>query len=884
MAVVALTGQPLWADVITFRVVDAVTRQPIEGATYEVELRWDYGGAVSIGRQSGYETDSLGLGEMPFGTDCEHVTLKVECPGYYGAKRVFAITDGKDTLALGDIALRPSEVLLSEAVVKAKARRFTMHGDTVVFHPEAFQLEEGARLEDLLQKLPGVVLKDGELTWNGKPVRILVQGQESLSADLLRQLPAEALDKIKGYNKQSEAARKAERDDGEEDLVLDLQVKEGWLDKWYAGLEAQGLLPAHALAKLDALRLATKTQAMVFADWNNIGRRFGRNVTSSSESNYGLGTQTYGAGGWYNSWMMPRAKGEDKSTFTINAHLDHFDRSQWSETAIESFLSGEAFSRERRHRNDYSHAFLPNVSGQFVLRPDSAKTFTLDYSFSLSKTRTANDATLTRYDEADAAVSQQQSRETSQQQGGSGQVSALYQHFFADKSHLDFTANVFYDNYTREGSTARHIDYLSEGSSADYLQTLSRPSHQLRLTFRTSYDRWFGKNVLAGVTYQYRNHNGHSQQEMLANGVLDNANSYRRRDANQNHSLSLNATMNFQPFQLLPSLRVERNIERMDYRRGSLDTTATRTAWLLAPSVKTVYKIDKQNKLELNASYSMSQPDILKTVGYLNTSDPLNTSAGNPALRNSSSLNASLGYTANVVRRQRVATAGVSFSREYSPVQDLVAYNPLTAAYHTTFANVRGGSKLELRGSFDQGFGDHLRLRFQHLRASFAKRYAYLTDTGEGFRLNSQRRHGFGGGTVLSYERETWELALKGNLEYTGQRNSLADNYDLYDYSFGLFALWKLGHFELMTDFTDEAHRGYTGSGYNRNRLQWNASVTWKCLKGRGRVAFEAQDILNQGSPHYAEVSANSREEYRWEFFHRYVALSFSYRFEPKGH
>ena len=341
--------------------------------------------------------------------------------------------------------------------------------------------------------------------------------------------------------------------------------------------------------------------------------------------------------------------------------------------------------------------------------------------------------------------------------------------------------------------------------------------------------------------------------------------------------------MNFKPFQIMPGLRAERRIERLAYLRGSLDTTATRTAWLLAPSVKTVYKIDKQNKLELNASYSMSQPDILETVGYLDTSDPLNTSAGNPALRNSRTLNASLGYTANVVRRQRVVTAGISFSRDYHPVQALVAYNPQTAAYHTTFANVRGGSTWELRGSFDQGFGDHLRLHFQHLRASFAKRYAYLTDRGEGFRLNRQHRHGFGGGTELSYERETWELTLKGNLEYTGQRNSRADNYDLYDYSFGLSALWKPGHFELKTEFYDEAHRGYTGSGYNRDRLQWNASATWKCLHGRGRLTFSACDILGQSAPHYAVVSATGREEYRWEFFHQYVALSFLYRIEPKG-
>ena len=88
---VATVSQPVMADVITFRVIDAETGEPIEGALYGVELKWEN----SMGRQSGYETDSLGMGEMEFGTDCPRVTLQVECPGYYSAKRVFSISDGR---------------------------------------------------------------------------------------------------------------------------------------------------------------------------------------------------------------------------------------------------------------------------------------------------------------------------------------------------------------------------------------------------------------------------------------------------------------------------------------------------------------------------------------------------------------------------------------------------------------------------------------------------------------------------------------------------------------------------------------------------------------------------------------------------------------------
>ncbi|MFR1987043.1 MAG: hypothetical protein ACLS29_02245 [Prevotellamassilia sp.] len=53
-------------------------------------------------------------------------------------------------------------------------------GDTVVFNPQAFRLAEGARLNELISKLPGVTEKDGSLQWMGKPIRILMEGRNCL--------------------------------------------------------------------------------------------------------------------------------------------------------------------------------------------------------------------------------------------------------------------------------------------------------------------------------------------------------------------------------------------------------------------------------------------------------------------------------------------------------------------------------------------------------------------------------------------------------------------------------------------------------------------------------------------------------------------------------
>ena len=870
----------LHADVITFRVIDAETRQPIEGAIFGCEMRWDN----SIGRQSGYETDSLGRGTMSFGSDCPTVTLKVECPGYYDAKRVFAISAGNDTLDLGDIALRPSEVMLGEAVVKAKAKRFTMRGDTVVFNPEAFQLEEGARLEELIKKLPGVSIQDGELRWNGKPVRILVQGQESLSANLLSQLPAEAVDRIKGYNKQSEAARKAGCDDGGEDLVLDLQIKEGWLDKWYASLQAMGQTPHHALVMVDGLRLGTKEQAMVFADWNNVGNRYGRSFGGTSYTGYGKGKQTAGAGGWYKSWMMPRAKGEDISTFDISADLDHWDNSQRQGSTTETFFPGEDRTRSVTTSHNYSHAFIPNLRGNLRLRPDSANTFILDWQGGLQRLRSAYHATDERYDEQQVLVTRQTTALRTEESEGNASLWAHYYHFFADKSHLALYAHTRYSSNDADGSTLRTTDYAATDEHSEQLHTYNRPRHQLTVEMGGVYSRWIGPNIQLNARYNFQHDNLRTHLDMLTNGLADVANSYRRNERTATHHFLLYGTFSMKAFQLMPQVSFDRKRERLAYQRAALDTTATRTSWLIAPSLKATWKIDKQNRMELNAAYSTLQPDLLETLNYVDAYDPLNVRRGNPSLLGTHTLTADLGYTVNHVSRQRVFNAKLFFNRTFNPIQTLLSYNPQTAAYLSTQSNVRGGTTWSLLLSFEQGFGEHFRLRLAGITLQSGTAWANLTDTGNGHVLNRQRSLVLAMRPEFSYERDKFEATLFGSINYQGLRNTQTDNYHLCDYQAGVRLLYKFGQFELKTEFKDDAHRGYASSGYDDDRLLWDASITWKCLRGRGLLSLSANDILNQNTPYYTTVEAYRRTEQSYDRLHHFVGLSFTYRLEPKGH
>ena len=223
------------ADIISGRVIDTDTRETLPGATVQ------YMKQINETSYSGSTVIADSLGRFSFFTD-GRVELTVSMLGYYNKKKnVMALSDSrKDTLDIGAIELKMSSQMLQMVEVTGHAKRFTMHGDTIVFNPSAFRLQEGARLDELIKQLPGVeVDANGKLWWNGKPIRLTMDGESLFGGDdLVSQLPAEAVQNIKAYNKASELKEHTGNDDGSEDMVLDLTIKPGFLDRWYGDATA----------------------------------------------------------------------------------------------------------------------------------------------------------------------------------------------------------------------------------------------------------------------------------------------------------------------------------------------------------------------------------------------------------------------------------------------------------------------------------------------------------------------------------------------------------------------------------------------------------------------------------------------------------------------
>ena len=333
------------ADIIRGRVVDGETKDALPEATVKVSQQWgDYGMSMwSV------KTDSLG----EFTTHASaRVTVEVSMLGYYAKKKtVLAFSDSnKDTIDVGTIELKMSPQMMKMVEVTGRARRFTVRGDTIVFNPEAFHLQEGARLDELIRKLPGVEVDDnGQMSWNGKPIRLTMDGENLLGGDqLIKQLPAEAVQDIKAYNKASEFSERTKKDDGTQDMVLDLTIKPGFLDRWYGDVKGAYQTPKYYEAELSMNRLSKSDPVMVFANANNIDKKWRRSLSGSWASwGNGFGREEGGAAGYQHKWTKKEGTQEMKSQYSFSGSIANDNDRRSSGTESETYFPNTAASRWR---------------------------------------------------------------------------------------------------------------------------------------------------------------------------------------------------------------------------------------------------------------------------------------------------------------------------------------------------------------------------------------------------------------------------------------------------------------------------------------------------------------------------------------------------------
>ena len=874
-----------YADIISGRVIDTDSKETLPGATvrYMQQIgESSYSGSTVI-------ADSLGR----FSFNCNgRVELTVSMLGYYQKKKnVMALTDSRrDTLDIGAIELKMSSQMLQMVEVTGHAKRFTMRGDTIVFNPSAFRLQEGARLDELIKQLPGVEADaEGKLWWNGKPIRLTMDGESLFGGnDLVSQLPAEAVQNIKAYNKASELKEHTGNDDGSEDMVLDLTVKPGFLDRWYGDAMAGYRTRNHYEAEVTMNRLSKSDPVMVFGDANNVAKRHRRYQGQYTlNSGYGLGQEQGVSGGYQHNWGREQGDKTLKSYYSISGGLAHDDRWKSSGSETENYFPGEAQSRNKVEGFDRSHELNPTILGMMRWRPDTANTF-----FLWAQVEYDNNRSISRQETEQMVDSGYGYAPTINQHVGTLsrghetriRTSGSWTHFIKDGS-FKIGGGVNYTDGKSQRWADRTITDHQSGLSSTLSQHAIEPMSKLAFIGHMTYEHWLTKQWMLNMEYMLDYNNNRIDRDFTTDGMADAANSFSNRYHNTGHTVTAGSTFNIGKVQLVPSAALNWNREHQDYTRALLDTTAIRNSFKIEPSFKASWKVNRSMSVELNYSYKTTRPELLQTIGYRDLSDPLFITEGNPLLKDSHSHQIQLAYKAIVPSKQ----LSIGFNAKYTTADHnnvtALRYDPETNVYTSRPETVTGNRVWEVNLNYDHGLGNYFRLQ-NDLKVVGGRYYGYLTmlPTDEMPILNRQTSVHPKDKLTVTFDHNWIKASVFAELNADRLRfsQSQSQNTTLWNNNYGMSFEANYRNFVFSTGLTEYMRRGYASSDMNRDNLLWGVSITWKVLKNKGNVKLFAEDILNQDDWRWSSQTAYQQTSEWQDTLHHYIGISFTYHLDAK--
>jgi hypothetical protein len=246
---------------------------------------------------------------------------------------------------LGDKKMVPSS--LEEIIIVAEIIPMQFKEDTLEYNTKAFTTRPGASVEELLKKLPGIeVDESGNIKAQGEDVtKVLVDGKEFFGNDpkiAIKNLSAEALDKVQVFDKKSEEAEFSGIDDGVRDKTINLLLNEKHKNGYFGEIKAG--YGSNDTYKADGkIYRFSKTVQSAFLGMSNNVNEFG--FTHRGDNQYGQqikGLNTSYAGGLNLSYS------NGKTNRYFLSYLKNSNKKDLLETTeSENFVEGNIYYQDQ---------------------------------------------------------------------------------------------------------------------------------------------------------------------------------------------------------------------------------------------------------------------------------------------------------------------------------------------------------------------------------------------------------------------------------------------------------------------------------------------------------------------------------------------------------
>ncbi|GAC1592448.1 MAG: hypothetical protein NVS3B25_12980 [Hymenobacter sp.] len=227
--------------------------------------------------------------------------LEASFVGYERQRRAVAVAG--QPVQLGTLALQAGGgVQLKGVVVTGAVAQSVQKGDTTQFNARAFKTNPDATTGDLIDKLPGVSRgTDGKVQAQSENVQqVLVDGKPFFGNDpdaVLKNLPAEMVDKVEVFDQRSEQSRFSGFDDGNTTKTINIVTKVEFRNGTF-GRVVVGAGPDRYKANGNVNKFRGEQRLSALAQSNNVNEQnFGTEDLLGVVGNFNQGGNGRGGGG-----------------------------------------------------------------------------------------------------------------------------------------------------------------------------------------------------------------------------------------------------------------------------------------------------------------------------------------------------------------------------------------------------------------------------------------------------------------------------------------------------------------------------------------------------------------------------------------------------------
>lgn len=830
-----------------------------------------------------------------------------------------------ESLSLGKLVLKEKATKLKEVTVVSALTPVLQKGDTTQINAGAFKTNPDANAEDLVTKMPGITLIDGKVQAQGENVqKVLVDGKEFFGDDanaVLKNLPAEVIDKIQIFDKKSEQSELTGFDDGNTSKTINIVTKPqfrngtfgkvfagyGYEDKWKGGLN------------LNVFK--NKERITILANTNNLNdQNFSSEDLLGVMSSSGGGNKRGGSGrvggqgrpgGQSNdagnflvdqkngittthSFGINYANQWKKVDFTGSYFLNYSDNNSTNNLFRQYITSrNEGLSykeNSERNSNNINH----RASFKIDWKIDSLNSVLWQPKISVQQ----NDGRSSLFGEnmqSSSLLSNTRNNYSSNLTGMNLSSSILYRHQFNKKGRT-FSINVTPGYNQNKGSSNLNSTtrFFADTLFTDSLNQLANLDVQ-GILFSSNIVYSEPINVNSQLMFSYGTNFNISESDKVTynfSGTDDSYNSLDTALSNmfnseyQSHSLgagyrykngklSFNTGLSYRYAQL--------KAEQVFPNSFNIDKTFNS----ILPSARFQYKFSSKKSLRIFYRSTNNAPSVNQLQNVINNNNPLQLTTGNPDLKQDWQNSLTLRYSSSNTEKSQ--SFFLLLSGTYT--KNYIVNNTFIASGDTLIAPgiiLTSGSQLSRPDNQDGYFNIR---SFNNYSFPVAKIKSNLSLNAGGAytrtpgivnnELNYANSSNIGIGLALSSNiSEKFDFTLSSYTTYNTNSNTLQAELNSVYYNqntkFKIQAMpWK--SLILQTDLSHQYNSGLSAN-FNQNYLLWNAAIGYKFLKNnQGELRLSVFDIMKQNNSITRNITETYYEDVQTNVLQQYFLLTFTY-------